>query len=133
MLLKCMAAFDHLIASRPVLVLHQIDPPVRLKHGAFRERIYIGYLFAGHPLQIMVDPFVLPRGCMTEVLRMKNSDRIAIVISLYQNSSGTTLEPLDHFGGGGAIVYHIPREAEKVIFPLLLQNRVQRPDIGVDI
>ena len=83
MLLKCMAAFDHLIASRPVLVLHQIDPPVRLKHGAFRERIYIGYLFAGHPLQIMVDPFVLPRGCMTEVLRMKNPDRIAIVISLY--------------------------------------------------
>lgn len=56
MLLKYMAAFDHLIASRPVLVLHQIDPPVRLKHGAFRERIYIGYLFADHPLQIMVDP-----------------------------------------------------------------------------
>lgn len=81
----------------------------------------------------MVDPFVLPRGYMKEVLRMKPPGRIAIVIPLYQNSSGTALEPLDYFGRGGAIVYHIPREAEKVIFPLLLQNRVQRPNISVDI
>ena len=123
MFLKFMAAFDHFITPWPVLVLYQIDPPVRLKYGAFRERIYIGDLFVCHSFQIMVNPFVLTRRYIAKVFRLKSTDCITIVIPFNQNSSGAAAKPLDHFGRGCSIVYHVSREAEKDD-PEKLQNFV---------